>query len=185
MAPEYTEINKLPGYAAAEAEYKVAVKDAGEDEASTLRAKLAWSEKTKGFQEELHSTNAQYRALEQAKSRLKEQYGDDVPESVYEAKGTPEDMERAAREFDEVVKARVGAMAPTLPAGGGSPGQPPTGVGGDQGPGVEWASRLGEIRGKILDGTATPKDHAELINIKANMQIFPAHERARSEAGRK
>lgn len=185
--PEYDRIEDMPEYAQKNTDYQITLRDAGDDEAMQLRAKLGWSDQRAAMENDRHTNNENHRKLLQTAARLKEQYGDDVPENIYASKGTPDEMEQAAKEFNDVLQSRLNQQNPTPPTTPGSTGQPPTGIQANQPPptGEEWANRLGELRGKINAGQASHAEVEEFQNIRINMQMIPAHERARQEAGKK
>jgi len=184
--PEYNKIEDLPEFNQKSTDYQIALREAGDDESLQLKAKLAWSEERAGMENRRHTDNENHRKLLQTAARLKEQYGDDVPEGVYASKTSPDEMEQAAKEFNDVLQARLGQQAP--PPTPGSTGQPPSGVSANQPPANPenaWADRLAELRSKINAGQATHAEVEEFQNIRINMQMIPAHEKARQEAGHK
>jgi len=185
---EYSRIEDMPEFNQKNLDYNIALREAGDDEALQLRTKLAWSEERAAMENRRHTENENHRRLLQTASQLKEQYGDNVPETVYGSKGTPEEMEAAAKEFNDALQSRL-SQASSAPPSPGSTGQPPTGIAASNPPATlpenQWADRLGELRGAINTGRATKEEVEEFQNIRINMQMLPAHERARLEAGSK
>ena len=183
--PTYDTIDALPGYGEAEADYRIALREAGDDVGLQTQAKLDWSEKRFALESQRNAANDEHRAHEAAHAKLKEKYGDDVPESIYASKGTPDEMEAAAKEFHDTLQSRLAAAGHVEGAPPAPSGQPPTGIetAPTLPPAEAGAQRMAELRDKVVQRTATQAEAREFMTLKVGLEIAPAHAESQRVAG--
>lgn len=187
-----TEPTQLPGYTEALAEHKVALKEAGDDEAAKLKAQLAWSERQRQFDSQLVAHNDSERKVVEAKARLAAEYPD-VPESVYASAATPEAMEEHAKAFNEALQAKVAAANPQAQQQqqtAAAAGQPPVGADGGHTPQpgfkADYISAVDKFNSPEAQKSQYLRKQAadQILNVGFNGIVGPILKNARAEANR-